>query len=663
MQSKTSFFNFTVFKKNISRTWIVGLLYFIILTLMQPVAFIIQMAHFEEYWYSDSGYTRTACLYESYAYRPNAYIACIVAIVVAGLTFKYLFFKRDNYMVHAFPVSRKSLFFSGFLSSSVVATVPLILNGIVMTIVAAAEHAYAFDAIWYWTLIGVVSVELFLAIAIFSLMTSGQIATAVVFYIIFNYLYFLIELAFRLMASLLLFGMSESLTSISFTPFSPVVFIDNNCMVSTYKTYDELGMIKTFTHSLDGGKYIACYAAVAVVLLIVAYLLYKFKKLETVQDFISVPFLKPVFAVGVSFFVSMVAGAFVAGLVDSIHYQTYNSRFTIAIVATLIIGCIIFLATQMMIEKTVRVFSAKRFGMMVGYTVAALVAMVLIRADVFKVENKIPSANDIAWVGIQSNYTMVFTDEDDILSVRELHKGFLADKQEIRDVNVLYKDVPGGNFTIKYKLKNGKVILRSYAVVDTKSDMVSEAYVSATQPILDYLNNPAQIKEHIIGNIWNNCDIKEMSFSTYTYDENLNDFVSNWESFDYLTEREKKAKFKKVYDAVLKDIDEGNLFTTSFGEDNYNPEIDDQLYNDFSFTVSNKKIPYFSDEDTYWDYQYMDPEPTYERNIYAALTRKCTNTLKALKDEGFYYDDSEILTYEEYNKAMGNPVGEGPILY
>ena len=184
MQSKTSFFNHTVFKKNLSRTWIVGLLYFILLVLMMPINYIIEMAHFEEYYYAASGYTKTHALYEMFSYMPNAGFTFIVAILVAGITFKYLFFKRDNYMVHAFPVSRKSLFFTGFISSSIVSVVPLVLNGLVLTVVAILEGAKAFDAIWYYTLIGIVSMELFLAIAVFSLMTSGQIVTAIVFYII-----------------------------------------------------------------------------------------------------------------------------------------------------------------------------------------------------------------------------------------------------------------------------------------------------------------------------------------------------------------------------------------------------------------------------------------------------------------------------------------------
>ncbi len=102
------------------------------------------------------------------------------------------------------------------------------------------------------------------------------------------------------------------------------------------------------------------------------------------------------------------------------------------------------------------------------------------------------------------------------------------------------------------------------------------------------------------------------------------------------------------------------MFTTDFGSaDYYGPESD-YLYNDFSFSIKNTSTEYFSDEDTFWGYDYYDPR--YEQSIFARLTFDCTNTLKALKDEGFYSDDAGLLTSREYNKRMGyDNESDGPI--
>ncbi len=658
MQSKTSFFNKALFKKNLSRTWIVGLLYFIFLVISLPISYIIQVADFENTWEFSSGYTKQIMLYSKFTNMPAGGMACVISIIVAGITFWYLFNKRDNYMMHSFPVSRRSLYFTGLLSSLLVTIVPVVLNSIITSIVAIAEGAYAFDAIWYWTLVVIVSTCLFLSIAMFALMSSGQIITAIIFYWIFNYLYGMIQVAFSMTASTLLFGLGNAMGNMDYSPLSPVLYITRNCRVYTTSTADDYGVLQTFSYEFLGIKYLVIYAIAAIVITIIAYQMYRFKKLETVHDFISAPFLKPIFTVGMSFFISMVAGSMVAAMVDAAKLQTYNAKFVIAIVSALIIGVIIFYATQMMIEKTVRVFKLKRFGFCLLYSIASFAVLMCIRMDVFKVEDRVPDGDEIEWVGISANYVMVFSDEDEINTIRELHKNFLADKKELRDVNLTYSQVDGSMLSIKYKLKNGKYVYREYSVVDTQSDQVSAEYVAATEPIVDFLNVPTRIKEHILGNIWDNCDVTEMSFSEYTYDPELNDYIYSYEDFGNYTENELKAINKKVYEAFLKDIDEGNALQTSFKSMNYS--ADENLYNDFSFTIQNKQVPYFSDEDTYWNYEYGTME-TFERPIYPSLSINCTNTLQALYDQGYYTSEDQIVTWGEYYNNLG--YGDGDYYY
>lgn len=667
MQSKTSFFNMALFRKNISRTWIVGLLYFILLMLILPVSFIISTAHSEDDWMSDMGYTMEMRLYEHMSPQPTASIAITVAIIVCGITFWYLFNRRDNYMMHAFPVGRKSLFFTGLLSSLVVSITPVILASTIMTIAAAVSGASGLGCIWYWALIVSVATLLFTAIALFSLMTTGQMVTGIVFYFIFNFLQLLMEVAFRLTASLLMFGMSDAMNGINYKIWTPAVFIGSNIKIISNIQSDEMGnRVVGFTHEFAGAKYLAIYAVVAVAIIIVSYLMYTHKKLETVHDFIAVPFIKPVFSVGMSFFISMVAGAFVAGMIEAVKALSYNARYAIAIVSAVIIGIIIYFATQMLIEKTLRVFNSKTLVHACVYSVFAIAVLLGMRFDVMKVENKIPDAKDIAWAGISDHYEMVFTNKDEIQQVRQLHQNFLADKKELRDVYILYPKAEGTSYSIRYKLKNGDIIIRNYNVVDTKSPDVSAEYMAATQPILDFINEPERIKEHIIGNTWNTGFISQMTFGAYKYNEKTQEYEYASNSFDDLSTNEQKEKFERVYKSLLKDIDEGKVFVQTFsGYDAYNAEDSNNLYNDFDFTITDKEHPYFSDSEHFWDYgdDYFNSYVRYEQNIYVALTRDCKNTLKSLKDEGFYDSDDEIITYAEYDEKLGEDGGEPIELY
>ncbi len=651
MQSKTSFFNKALFKKNLGRTWVVGLLYFIIMLVEIPISYVIDISNFESTYYVESGYTKSMLLKQHFSYISTTEVAFVLGIVLAVITFLYLFTKRDTYMMHAFPVSRKSLYFTGLLSCLLVAIVPILLIGAITSIVATIEGAGAYAVIWYWVLIGIVSTVLFLSIAFFSLMVSGQVVTAVVFYIIFNYLYTLMQVAFRLSASIWMFGMSSVPCFRKNAIFSPILYIADNCRIKCYELTDDYGNLQEFTTRMVGGKYLIIYGVVAVVFFIVAYLMYKFKKIETVHDFICAPFMQPVFSVGMSFFISMVAGAYISGMYDAMGSRTYSSKFSVGIISAIIIGAILYMITKMMIEKTIRVFNVKNISKCLLYSIASLAFLLCLRFDVFKVENRVPSTDEIAWVGISCDYTMVFTNEDEINTVRSLHKNFLADKKELRDISVNNPDVGSNVVMIKYKLKNGNVVVRSYNVIDTEDPTVTPTYVAAAEPILDFLNNPTIIKEHIIGNIWNDCTIPYMQFVGYRYDEEMKDFYAEEMPFDDLNDKEKEAKYEKVYEAFLKDIDQGNVLQTSFGyrDDSVN------LYDDFNFTVSNKKTEYFSDEMTFedYDYDYYYSYPQYEQNIYVQLNKDCTNTLQTLKDEGFYYDDEVIITFDEYNEKVG----------
>ena len=654
MQSKTSFFNRALFKKNISRTWIAGLLYFVLLLLILPVFYIINTASSmgEDDWYTQMGYTMEMRLYEHMAYIPTTAFAMIIAIIVTGITFWYLFNRRDSYMMHAFPVSRKSMYFTGILSSLTVSLTPVVLVSVIMTIAAAAQGAKGISCIWYWAFLVVVSTLLFTAIAIFSLMITGQLVTGIIFYFIFNFLYLMMEIAFRITASLLIYGLGNAMSGINYKIWTPSLYIQDNAKIVSNVIMDDMyEHVVGFEHQLIGAHIMAGYGIFAIVLIILTYQLYRFKKLETVLDFISVPFVKPIFSIGMSFFISMVAGAFIAGMIEALTPLTYDARYTIAIASALVIGAIIYFATQMLIEKTLRVFCMKKAMHCAIYSLAAFGVLLCMRLDVLGIENRVPKLNDVVWAGIQIDQTMVFTDEMEIEALRQLHQNFLTDKKELRNINYNFPDVDGKTFTLKYKLKNGDVVIRDYPVINTEAEVVSSEYLAATQPILDFVNNTGRIKQHIIGNIWNDCEITQMDFSVIVQDDV--DYGFDYRSFDELSTKEKKEKYKRVYDEFLKDVDAGKVFQQDFaGYDyKYQQNKENVLYNSFDFTVHNDNVEYFSDQETFWDSPYGSNQSVmHEQNIYVDLNLNCTNTLKALKDEGFYSSDDDLITNYEFSK-------------
>lgn len=640
MQSKTSFFNKTIWKKNLGRSWALGLLWFIILCYAQPIQYFILLS--DRTNTTVRNYGTNYVLLDALTYFPAvSVVAAVFAIVAAMLSFYYLFQKRDNYMMHSFPVSRKALFFSGLGTILPVMILPILLKTVIMLVMALATGAGFMNVILYKMLIEITAVVIFTGIALFSLMISGQAITAVVFYFIFNFMFEIMKYILNLFVSTLMFGMGwTEFTDSSASIFTPIFYIYSKCTVGMNVEWSETGeKLLSLSASLNGSKELVAYILVGLLLMAIAYVLYQRKQLETVHDFITVMPMKWVFTVGISFFVAMVLSLFTITAISNSFHFTYVSYFATAIILTLLYGVIVFFITQMMIEKTVRVFDKKKVISCAIYSGAALVILLTLRLDIWNIENYVPDADEVEWAGYSQNYTQVYTDEENIQKLIDVHKAVIADKKDMRDMSFLSnEDIETNAVTIRYKLKNGKTISRRYYFESTDEENLSQQYLDLTQQYLALVNDPDNIKEHIIGNIWNDCQVTDMYYTT-AYDED-----DNAETVDLsdLSEAERFTAYHAVYEAVLKDIDAGNVLQETLGD--YEYENLPQL----SFTISNEKEAYSSDENKFYNFDYdsddyvvLNYSTAYsstagsQMSVYVEINKNCTNTKKALEKYGF----------------------------
>ncbi len=646
MRLEKSLFNMALFKKNISRTWLLGLAYVLALTIIMPIQYLLRYNYNVEKNGFVAGYTPQMDLTWFMADASNSEYGFGIAIVVVAITFWYLFNKRDSYMMHAFPVSRRSLFFTGLLTCIIVSFVPVLLISIIMSIIGLATGGAAYGVIWYWAFTVLVSTLLFISIALFAMMCTGQLITAICFYVGINFLCFLMEAAFRMLAKRLMLGLGY-IQMKHFNALTPLIFIKNACDIKV--------MLRGSTEAYDyidiqygSTWYLFAYLAASVVITIVAYILYKRKQNETVHEFIAVPLFKPLFTIGASFFIPLVLACFASSFVFKIKYEyTYGTRFAVTVILSLVLGVAFFFANQMMIEKTFRVFNMKKIIQCAAFTLLSLVIFMCFRLDVANIEGRVPESEDIEWAAIQGTYSMVFTDADDINKVREVHNNLLKDKGELRDLvhnsNRNNKYEPYSELTFKYKLKNGEYLVRVYEVIDTEAEAASATYLSAVQPVLDFINKPEVIKEHVLGNIWDDCTVKDVSISNITK-KNGAGWAAYAADFD-ITKSQMESKNKRVYNALLKDIDDGNLFITHFGDDGFGYDYNITYYNDFSLIISNQREAYFSDESTF---KGVDLPPIYEQTINASLNTRCENTIDALIEEGFLESKDSLIKKTDY---------------
>ena len=194
MRSKTSYFNRTVFWKNITHFWPVWLIYTILLLCMVPLRLLvnsgisyegysaqeikeIKMNNFMQILFSDGSGALIALL------------SLAIGIIVAMAVFYYLYNNRSSHLFHSLPLKRTELFISNFLSGFCMIVVPVLLAFIIGTVCCIMQGITSLQYLLAWALMLTGEGFFFYSMAIFVGMFTGQLLAMPVFTIILNVLY------------------------------------------------------------------------------------------------------------------------------------------------------------------------------------------------------------------------------------------------------------------------------------------------------------------------------------------------------------------------------------------------------------------------------------------------------------------------------------------
>lgn len=125
------------------------------------------------------------------------------------------------------------------------------------------------------------------------------------------------------------------------------------------------------------------------------------------------------------------------------------------------------------------------------------------------------------------------------------------------------------------------------------------------------------------------------------------------EDMDY---EEEDTSFDKesaeiIYDAIVKDIEEGNFHSVFQYQKCADSYLADEIYaNMINIDFCNEngiKYPYnimneLNDDDSHWDLEYKT-----EGSAYLTIGKDCKNTIEALKETGVIEDESDLITSAE----------------
>ena len=507
MQSKTSFFNRTLFRKNLTRFWplwggasFLGSLFplALLLQLMRGRVDLIEPLSVTEMYYSVLCYGVPI-------------LSLLYAILCAMLVWSYLYNSRSVGLMHTLPITRRGVFVTNFLSGMAMMLIPYAIVGTLCVLISLAYGVLEPVGLLV-TVLGVLGESFFyFASATLVAFMVGNVFALPAVYFLLHFLAPLLDWLLCLFAGNFIFGLDSYYSGVV-EFLSPTVYLVERVNVNC--TYEEVQVVTELTHTdgyitrltavtLENAWLIGVYALVGVVFLALAYVLYARRRSESAGDVVAVGWMKPVFRFGLAALAALLGGqALYALFWDSFQSGSYYDALPMA-VCMLVAGTIGYYAASMLLAKSLRVFRGSWKGLIL--VAAGCIALCcVLRFDLLGISRRVPEASQVQKVEFYAadNTYKLYPGEDDALleQVRTVHKTIVADQDYVRD----YEDsdrrylVVSGDTTMTetyirfiYTLNNGLQVERRYSIPLTKYRIKQEG---TYDNLLDTLVNSETMK-------------------------------------------------------------------------------------------------------------------------------------------------------------------------
>ena len=493
MQSRTSFFNGAVFRKNLSRFAPVMALDTLLIVIM------IMMV-----------WSRTGVDNRSYYFFNNVgglfnlmgMVNLVYAAVVAQLIFGDLFSSRMCNALHAMPPRRECWFTTNVVSGLVYSLIPTAVGTLILLpLLAKTVFAGAWKVAFLFFLAANLEFVCFFGLAVFSVMMVGSRITMIAGYGLLNFgapiCYWLVNSVY----TPLLYGVITP-TSLADKLFPIRYMLRDFLTVDEVKVFDDFGKLLPDvqpTYSLgEAWHSIGWLALAGVVFALAALILYKNRNLECAGDAVFSRKLIPLFQVLSALFVAVAAEFFLTefvGISDDENYLKYVLLF-----CGLLVG---WFAGKMLVERSAQVFQPRSF-VGLGILAAVLaVTMGLTKLDILRIDDRIPAQEDVAKVSMGYD-AVTLEDPSDIARVLRMQELILEDRLPYDEGATAYVMENGeyvpiaesqanywqegdplpqqrmrDDVALTYTLKNGKTIRRNYFFwVDSEMGQIVKSILS-----------------------------------------------------------------------------------------------------------------------------------------------------------------------------------------
>ena len=530
MRCGTSFYNGTLGKQLTLRFWPLIALYSVIWAIVLPISGLNYMR---------SGYIGNWTTDIEYLFRALATPMTIVFGVLAAMAVcSHLYTTRSCNFTAALPPKRTALFATHYLTGLLWLVVPVAVMTLMASFLAIGCSLSGFAS---GLALVCMQTLFFYSFAVLCGMLTGHLLALPVFYGIFNGLvgglWYLLTLLFREFY----FGYPGSLVAVP----AWVEWFTPAWQLFSYGSPDA------------GYGMSAVYAGVGIVFALAAWLLYVKRPMERAGDVVIWAGLRPVFRYGVALCSGLALGSLtrlVLGL-DELGLAVSVMLWGVA-------GCFV---GQMFLSKSVRVLRYWKGASAVALSFAALFGV--IQLDLTGYETRVPDADDVVSVSISgldslprdtaSSFLHISTSDSEAISlVTQLHQQ-LVDQFDTNDFD--WSCDSSTTLDLTYTLANGTRISRSYLV---------PLYVEEE-------SQPGTIT-YLAHEIVNNRDLMLQSYLFPQMAKNGYRLTGAelYEEYAVDSSSLSASEARKVYKALLQDIQEGNLPHGLFEYDNIVMRLD-----------------------------------------------------------------------------------------
>ena len=547
MKSKISFFNKTIFKKNITLYWPIWGVYTLVLLLFQPMLLWIYEYNSRGYFtytYGDHLENLISVLF----YEIHAAIVVYASILIGMALYHYMYNTKSANMIHALPVDRRQLYGTNVISGLLFLAAPQLLSTVLTMIVAVCFGIKEIHFVLYWFLMMFGTDIAAMGIVTFCAMFTGHIVVLPVLFFIANYfvywIYYLVQLV------VVNFGYGIQSLGHKFTAiidfFSPInAFI--NCVYirieqDTNNNYECIGM------EAVGVEVIVAYALVGIVLYCLGYLVYKKRQIECAGEVLCVNWVKPIFR-----FVIGATGGLLGALIlrEIFHSIGIRSGVPSYIIMMLLLGAVCYFVADMIVKKSFHVFKKKNWIYCGIFSMVLLCTFGGLYTFSNSLENRIPKMEELKGASIDLAY-QVYLEDEEMASVLAIHQQILENKAFCESVenngNSNYDYVQ-----ITYKFKDGDYEYRSYCL-----PREYEETLSIFQSIYELEDNSENYLRYIFCENYEKIDTFNYGWveMQYTTDAPVDeeDYAYGYETIELQPEQSEEH-----YKAIIADVKSGAL--------------------------------------------------------------------------------------------------------